>query len=61
MNAYNLMAFCLAQLSVFLEIYIILYDIPLKGQSFLNFCIFEIPHKLHFTGPWLSAGDQTCC
>ena len=37
MNAYNLMAFCLAQLPVFLEIYIILYNIPLKGQSFLNF------------------------
>ena len=64
------MAFCLAQLSVFPEIYIILYDISLKGQSFLNFlylCIqkFFISLKYHtnytFTGPWLSAGDSKMC
>ena len=58
MNAYNLMAFCLAQLSVFLEIYIILYGIPLKGQSFLKFFISLKYHTNYtFTGPWLSAGN----
>ena len=55
MNACNRMVFCLAKLSVFLEIYIILYDIPLKGQS------LKYHTNYIFTGPCLSAGDQTCC